>query len=135
MPHVLALARRVEPMTSARLARKTRPMAIVSATPEPALFGPRPRRASVAVRVGKGAGAVVVGGGAAIVVQSMTNTDTADVEATARRCSPSDARRRPVAIGLDATFDALTPAVGSDGGGRGSDRSGAAAATTGGTPV
>ncbi len=37
-----------------------------------------PRRASVAVAVG----GVVVGGGAPVVVQSMTNTDTADVAAT-----------------------------------------------------
>ena len=37
------------------------------------------------MRVGRGAGAVTVGGGAPIVVQSMTNTDTADVEATARQ--------------------------------------------------
>jgi (E)-4-hydroxy-3-methylbut-2-enyl-diphosphate synthase len=37
------------------------------------------RRRSVAVRIG----GVVVGGGAPIVVQSMTNTDTADVESTA----------------------------------------------------
>ena len=35
--------------------------------------------------VGVDVGGVVVGGGAAIVVQSMTNTDTADVEATARQ--------------------------------------------------
>jgi (E)-4-hydroxy-3-methylbut-2-enyl-diphosphate synthase len=40
------------------------------------------RRHSIGVRVGAGAGSVVVGGGAPIVVQSMTNTDTADVEAT-----------------------------------------------------
>ena len=40
-----------------------------------------PRRKSVAVRVG----GVTVGGDAPIVVQSMTNTDTADVEATARQ--------------------------------------------------
>ena len=40
-----------------------------------------PRHRSVAVHVG----GVVVGGGAPIVVQSMTNTDTADVEATARQ--------------------------------------------------
>ena len=40
-----------------------------------------PRHKSVAVRVG----GVTVGGGAPIVVQSMTNTDTADVEATARQ--------------------------------------------------
>jgi (E)-4-hydroxy-3-methylbut-2-enyl-diphosphate synthase len=40
-----------------------------------------PRRASVAVSVG----GVTVGGTAPVVVQSMTNTDTADVEATARQ--------------------------------------------------
>jgi (E)-4-hydroxy-3-methylbut-2-enyl-diphosphate synthase len=47
--------------------------------------GPRPRRTTKAVRVGSGAGAINVGGGAPIVVQSMTNTDTADIEATARQ--------------------------------------------------
>jgi (E)-4-hydroxy-3-methylbut-2-enyl-diphosphate synthase len=41
----------------------------------------RRRHRTHAVRVGK----VVVGGGAPVVVQSMTNTDTADVEATARQ--------------------------------------------------
>lgn len=40
--------------------------------------GPLPRRASVGVRVG----AVEVGGSAPVVVQSMTNTDTADIDAT-----------------------------------------------------
>lgn len=55
----------------------------------------------------------------------------ADVETTARPCRPSDPTRRPVTIGLDATFEALTPAVGSDGGGGGSTQSGAAATTTG----
>ena len=35
--------------------------------------------------VAVGVGGVVVGGGAPVVVQSMTNTDTADVEATARQ--------------------------------------------------
>ncbi len=50
--------------------------------PEPCLSGaPAPRHRSVAVDVG----GVTVGGGAPIVVQSMTNTDTADVEATARQ--------------------------------------------------
>ena len=44
-------------------------------------FGPAPRRATVAVDVG----GVRVGGGAPIVVQAMTNTDTADVESTARQ--------------------------------------------------
>ncbi|MCC7486126.1 MAG: flavodoxin-dependent (E)-4-hydroxy-3-methylbut-2-enyl-diphosphate synthase [Burkholderiales bacterium] len=44
-------------------------------------FGPARRRASVAVAVGP----VSIGGGAPVVVQSMTNTDTADVAATARQ--------------------------------------------------
>ena len=42
---------------------------------------PLPRRASVAVAIG----GVSVGGGAPVVVQSMTNTDTADVAGTARQ--------------------------------------------------
>jgi (E)-4-hydroxy-3-methylbut-2-enyl-diphosphate synthase len=42
------------------------------------LTAPLPRRKSVGVRVGS----VLVGGGAPVVVQSMTNTDTADVDAT-----------------------------------------------------
>src|SRR5688572_33348868 len=42
---------------------------------------PLPRRRSVAVEVG----GVTVGGGAPIVVQSMTNTDTADVDSTVRQ--------------------------------------------------
>ena len=41
--------------------------------------GPQERRASVAVDVG----GIVVGGGAPVVVQSMTNTDTADAASTA----------------------------------------------------
>jgi (E)-4-hydroxy-3-methylbut-2-enyl-diphosphate synthase len=41
----------------------------------------RPRRRSIPVRVGH----VVVGGDAPIVIQSMTNTDTADVKATVRQ--------------------------------------------------
>lgn len=41
----------------------------------------RPRRRSVPVKVGH----VVVGGEAPVVVQSMTNTDTADVKATTRQ--------------------------------------------------
>ena len=40
--------------------------------------GPLERRSSVAVDVG----GVIVGGGAPVVVQSMTNTDTADIDAT-----------------------------------------------------
>ncbi|WP_077968378.1 flavodoxin-dependent (E)-4-hydroxy-3-methylbut-2-enyl-diphosphate synthase [Ensifer adhaerens] len=41
-------------------------------------YDPQPRRASVAVDVG----GVIVGGGAPVVVQSMTNTDTADIDGT-----------------------------------------------------
>jgi (E)-4-hydroxy-3-methylbut-2-enyl-diphosphate synthase len=41
-----------------------------------------PRRDTVAVRIG----AVTVGGGAPVVVQSMTNTDTADAAGTAQQC-------------------------------------------------
>ncbi len=43
--------------------------------------GPAARRVSVGVKVGN----VMVGGGAPVVVQSMTNTDTADVEGTAQQ--------------------------------------------------
>jgi len=45
------------------------------------MSGPAERRRSVGVDVG----GVMVGGGAPIVVQSMTNTDTADIEATVRQ--------------------------------------------------
>jgi (E)-4-hydroxy-3-methylbut-2-enyl-diphosphate synthase len=41
-------------------------------------YGPAPRRTSTPVRIAH----VEVGGGAPIVVQSMTNTDTADVDGT-----------------------------------------------------
>ncbi|SHE53985.1 flavodoxin-dependent (E)-4-hydroxy-3-methylbut-2-enyl-diphosphate synthase [Thermomonas hydrothermalis] len=44
-------------------------------------YGPRPRRMTRPVEIG----GVKVGGGAPVVVQSMTNTDTADVVATARQ--------------------------------------------------
>ena len=42
------------------------------------LTAPMPRKKTVAVDVG----GVTVGGGAPVVVQSMTNTDTADIEGT-----------------------------------------------------
>jgi (E)-4-hydroxy-3-methylbut-2-enyl-diphosphate synthase len=45
--------------------------------------GPAPRRVSVPVKVGS----VTVGGGAPVVVQSMTNTDTADIDATVAQVS------------------------------------------------
>src|ERR1700722_3074872 len=47
--------------------------------------GPQTRRRSVGVWVGSGKGAVKVGGGAPIVVQSVTNTDTAGVEQTVKQ--------------------------------------------------
>ncbi|HVS12654.1 MAG TPA: flavodoxin-dependent (E)-4-hydroxy-3-methylbut-2-enyl-diphosphate synthase, partial [Thermoanaerobaculia bacterium] len=43
------------------------------------------RRPTVGVRVGPATAPVILGGGAPIVVQSMTNTDTADAAATARQ--------------------------------------------------
>ncbi|KQT85174.1 flavodoxin-dependent (E)-4-hydroxy-3-methylbut-2-enyl-diphosphate synthase [Aurantimonas sp. Leaf443] len=48
---------------------------------EPVLVDPAERRPTVGVRVA----GVVVGGGAPVVVQSMTNTDTADVDATVKQ--------------------------------------------------
>ena len=44
-------------------------------------YGPAPRRRSAAVRVGP----VTIGGSAPIAVQSMTNTDTADIAATVQQ--------------------------------------------------
>ena len=43
---------------------------------------PLPRHSTIGVRIGEGRGAVQMGGNAPIVVQSMTNTDTADIAAT-----------------------------------------------------
>jgi (E)-4-hydroxy-3-methylbut-2-enyl-diphosphate synthase len=45
------------------------------------MFGPAPRRATRQVRIGK----VLVGGDAPVVVQSMTNTDTADIAGTTKQ--------------------------------------------------
>ena len=59
----------------------------MNAAPSDPPFGPTARRPSVPVRIGEGEAAVVVGGGAPIAVQSMTNTDTADIEATARQAA------------------------------------------------
>ena len=61
-----------------------------SACLDPALIvaaQPLARHASVGVRIGEGPGAVMVGGGAPIVVQSMTNTDTADIQSTVKQCA------------------------------------------------
>src|SRR5712672_4155426 len=49
--------------------------------PQDDVAGPRGRHKTTQVMVGN----IAVGGGAPIVVQSMTNTDTADVEGTARQ--------------------------------------------------
>jgi (E)-4-hydroxy-3-methylbut-2-enyl-diphosphate synthase len=62
--------------------------------------GPGPRTRTVGVRVGS----VVVGGGAPIVVQSMTNTDTADVDATvAQVAALAQAGSELVRITVDRT--------------------------------
>ena len=53
----------------------------MNARTDQGIFEKPPRRDSVAVRVGN----VTVGGGAPIVVQSMTNTDTADVDSTVQQ--------------------------------------------------
>lgn len=49
--------------------------------PPPVDAGPKIRHETIGVRIGN----VMVGGGAPIVVQSMTNTDTADVKATVQQ--------------------------------------------------
>jgi (E)-4-hydroxy-3-methylbut-2-enyl-diphosphate synthase len=56
--------------------------AIETRLPDPVSAEPAARHLTQAVRIGHGADAVTVGGGAPIVVQSMTNTDTADVDST-----------------------------------------------------
>ncbi len=53
-----------------------------ASSPASAHGAARPRHRTVGVRVGK----VWVGGGAPVVVQSMSNTDTADVEGTVAQC-------------------------------------------------
>ncbi len=56
---------------------------------------------------------------------------TADVDVAARPCGASAGSSHPVHLALDVTFDALTPAVGTDGQGSGSPKSEQAAAATG----
>ena len=50
--------------------------------PEPIAAEPAPRQKTRTVTIGAGPGAVTLGAGAPIGVQSMTNTDTADVDST-----------------------------------------------------
>jgi (E)-4-hydroxy-3-methylbut-2-enyl-diphosphate synthase len=64
--------------------------------------GPRPRHQTIGVRVGEGAGAILIGADAPIRVQSMTNTDSADVEATVRQVKElADAGSELVRITVD----------------------------------
>src|SRR6516225_267553 len=64
------------------------------------------RRASIPVDVG----GVVIGGNAPIVVQSMTNTDTADIEGTARQCADL-ARAGSEIVGITVDRDEAAKAV------------------------
>ena len=57
--------------------------------PQNDVAGPSARHQTTQVMVGN----VAVGGGAPIVVQSMTNTDTADVEGTMEQVAALVARR------------------------------------------
>jgi (E)-4-hydroxy-3-methylbut-2-enyl-diphosphate synthase len=66
----------------------------------------RTRRMSVPVRVGD----VAIGGGAPIVVQSMTNTDTADIEATANQTAAL-ARAGAEIVRITVDRDAAAAAV------------------------
>ncbi len=61
--------------------------AVETRLPDPVSAEPASRRKTCAVHVGKGPGAVSVGGGAPVVVQSMTNTDTADIDGTVAQVS------------------------------------------------
>ncbi|MGH8615568.1 MAG: flavodoxin-dependent (E)-4-hydroxy-3-methylbut-2-enyl-diphosphate synthase [Gammaproteobacteria bacterium] len=54
---------------------------IAATADNPLIYGSAERRVSVGVKVGS----VVIGGGAPVVVQSMTNTDTADAIATVKQ--------------------------------------------------
>lgn len=55
--------------------------------PDPIVAEPAARHRTQAVIIGEGPGAITVGGGAPIMVQSMTNTDTADVASTVAQIS------------------------------------------------
>src|SRR3974390_864279 len=68
--------------------------------------GPAPRHRTVAVKVGD----VTVGGGAPVVVQSMTNTDTADVDATSRQI-PAWARAGSEIVRIPVDRDEAAAAV------------------------
>ncbi|MCW5580113.1 MAG: flavodoxin-dependent (E)-4-hydroxy-3-methylbut-2-enyl-diphosphate synthase [Luteimonas sp.] len=63
------------------MSAQPQPLPPCHAEPEAPAFGPLPRRSTHRVRIGN----VAVGGEAPVVVQSMTNTDTADVASTAKQ--------------------------------------------------
>ena len=63
------------------MSAQPQPLPPCHAEPGVPAFGPQPRRPTRQVRIG----GVAVGGEAPVVVQSMTNTDTADVAATAKQ--------------------------------------------------
>ncbi|HET7204853.1 MAG TPA: flavodoxin-dependent (E)-4-hydroxy-3-methylbut-2-enyl-diphosphate synthase [Steroidobacteraceae bacterium] len=70
------------------------------------MSSPIARRPSAAVRIGP----ITVGGGAPVVVQSMTNTDTADVEATAlqvRALAVAGSELVRVTVNTDEAADAV----------------------------
>src|SRR5580658_10947112 len=68
--------------------------------------GPAGRHQTVAVKVGN----ITVGGGAPVVVQSMTNTDTADIEATTRQVAAL-ARAGSEMVRITVDRDAAAAAV------------------------
>ena len=84
-----------------------------------ALMSHRKRHTTVGVRVGN----VLVGGDAPVVVQSMTNTDTADAPGTAKQCidlanagselvrSPSTCPKPPQTIARKSSSGSSTPEV------------------------
>src|SRR5690606_25417937 len=72
----------------------------------PLAAAPGQRRQSVAVRIGS----VLVGGGAPVVVQSMTNTDTADVAGTARQVA-EPARAGPALVRITVNTPEAAAAV------------------------
>ena len=63
------------------MSAQPQPVPPCHADPAEFAFGPLPRRSTQQVRIG----GVAVGGQAPVVVQSMTNTDTADVASTAKQ--------------------------------------------------
>src|SRR6476661_5184217 len=71
-----------------------------------AAFGPAPRRATRQVRIGN----VLVGGDAPVVVQSMTNTDTADIASTVQQVAQL-ARAGSEMVRVTVNNDAAAQAV------------------------